>query len=349
MALLTTLSAGVSVRGRLRLAHALRMPERDAEAEVLELEASRAFQLLREARVVSLRPYARMRFAARRFQGWELRAGGQGLPDVLDGRSDLVSVIEGIGQERFEECFLRSDALTDDERARACCISTEQAARLRELVDRLYIQSEFEVQGTTQASERMMSAVAGVEIERDRPVLAFFHQDLWKGRYKVDAAKRVELLARLPSSDAREAESLLFRLDLLERRKSTLYQTLEMLLTAQADYLTSRDPARRAPLTQRTVAARLGVAPSSFNALISNKAIQLPWGLETPLKTLMPSPKAVFLERLNELAAENPDLSDKGLQYELSRRFGARLSRRSIAQYRSDLGLAGCRQRAVAV
>jgi hypothetical protein len=322
MALLTTLSPSVSLRGRLRLAHVLRMPERDAEAEIQDLESSRAFQLLREARVVSLQPYPRMRFGTRRFEGCELRASGTDLPEVLDGRGDLVRLMENIGQDRFEEYFLRAEALTDHERALACEISPEQAKQLRELVDRLYVQSEFEARGASQPAERVMSAVAGVEIENGRPVLAFFHQ-------------------------AREAEGLLFRLDLLERRKSTLYQALEMLLAAQADYLATGDPGRRVPLTQRTVAARLGVAPSSFSSVVSNKAIQLPWGLEAPLKTLMPSPKTVFLERLYDLAAEKPDLTDVGLGRELARRFGARLSRRSVAQYRSDLGLAGRRRRAV--
>lgn len=348
MALLTTVSPSVSLRGRLRLAHVLRMPERDAEAEIRDLEGSRAFQLLREARVVSLQPYPRMRFGVRRFEGWELRASGTALPEVLDGRGDLVWLMESIGQDRFEECFLRTEALTDEERARACEISPEQARQLRELVDRLYVQSEFEAQGASHQAERVMSAVAGVAIEDGRPVLAFFHQDVWKGRYEVDAGRRAELLARLPASEAREAEGLLFRLDLLERRKSTLYLALEMLLSAQAGYLSTGDSGRRVSLTQRTVAARLGVAPSSFNSVVSNKAIQLPWGLEAPLKTLMPSPKAVLLERLYDLAAEKPDLTDVGLGRVLASRFGARLSRRSIAQYRSDLGLGGRRQRAVA-
>lgn len=347
MALLTTVSTSVSLRGRLRLAHALRMPERDAEAELREIEASRAFKLLREARVISLQPYARMRFAARRFEGWELRASGSGMPEALDGRSDLVGLIEGIGEERFGECFLRGDSVSDEERARNCGISLAQAAQLREMVDRLYVQSEFESQAPAGVAERVMSAVAGVELEAGRPVLAFFHQDVWKGRYEVDADRRAEILARIPPSEARDAESLLFRLDLLERRKSSLYRALELLLAAQAEYFVTRDPSRRAPLTQRTVAARLGVASSTLNAVVSSKAIQLPWGLETPLKILMPSPKAVFLDRLSTLADENPRLTDQGLCRELNRRYGIGLSRRSVAQYRSELGLAGQRQRAV--
>lgn len=348
MRLLTTVSTRASLRGRLRLAAALRMPERDAEEEIREIEGSRAFRLLRESRVIAIRPYADMRFAARRFEGWELRSASQGVAEVLDGRGDLVRLMEGMGQERFEEFFLRADAMSDQQRAQACGISIAQAGQLRELVNRLYIQSEFETGTKHEAPAKVMSAVAGIEVEDGRPVLAFFHRDVWKGRYEVDSGRRSEVLARLDPADAREAESLLFKIDLLERRKSTLFQALEALIVHQADYLVTRDPAQRRPLTQRALAAQLAVAPNAFNMLISNKSIQLPWGLEAPVKHLMPSAKTILLERLHELATERPRLSDQALGLELARRFGARLSRRSVAQYRNDLGLAGSRQRAVA-
>lgn len=339
MALLMTVSAHLSLRGRLKLGHALQMPDGEAEEELRDIEASPKFQLLRETRVLSIRPYANMRFAARRFAGWELKAASQGLPEVLNGRGDLVRLLEQVGQERFEEYFLRGDELTEEDRARGCGISREQARQLSGLVDSLYVQSEFEAKGAPESTVRVISAVAGVEIEHGRPVLAFFNRDIWKGRYEIDPAKRAELLANLPSTEAREVEGLLFRLDLLERRKSTLYQSLEALIAVQADYFISKDPARRVPFTQRELASRLGVAPSGLNMLISNKAIQLPWGLATPMKALLPSAKSLLLGRLFDLAMENPCLSDEGLGHQMARRYGAEVSRRSVAHYRSNLGI----------
>ncbi len=81
-------------------------------------------------------------------------------------------------------------------------------------------------------------------------------------------------------------ELFILRLELVERRKSTLYRTLE-----------------------------------------------------APLKSLMPSAKSLFLRRLYDLAEKHPALSDAKLSDLLRRLYGAELSRRSVAQYRSELGI----------
>jgi DNA-directed RNA polymerase specialized sigma54-like protein len=116
---------------------------------------------------------------------------------------------------------------------------------------------------------------------------------------------------------------------------------LEEVVSAQAEFLLSRDPSRRKALTQRALSQRLDVSPSVLNRLIANKSVQLPWGLEAPLKVFVPSAKAILRDHLYQMAVESPELSDEALRRELKRRYGAELSRRSIAQYRKELGLGG--------
>lgn len=76
-----------------------------------------------------------------------------------------------------------------------------------------------------------------------------------------------------------------------------------------------------------------------LNRLISNKSVRLPWGLEAPLKVFVPSAKIMARERLHDLAVASPALSDEGLRVEMRRVHGLSLSRRSISQYRKELGL----------
>ncbi|MEK7287703.1 MAG: hypothetical protein AAB091_03995 [Elusimicrobiota bacterium] len=83
----------------------------------------------------------------------------------------------------------------------------------------------------------------------------------------------------------------------------------------------------------------LDIETSALNRMISNKAIQMPWGLEAPIKTLLPSAKTCLKERLYSLALAKPGLTDKKLAFELWLQCRARLSLRSIAQYRKELGL----------
>jgi len=350
MSFSATTSARPSVQGQLKLARLLEMPEWDFEARIRELERNELFGRLSALGVVSISPYLGARFAARRFAGRELRSSAGGLPELLDGKGNLAGLIARVGQERFEECFLRDSRLSDDERGRLCGISTVDAGRLRELVDRLYVQAEFEGSNNEPGAPiEMFSSVAGIQMESGKAVLAFFNREIWKGRYRVDEKKRDMVLASLGRKEAAQANRLLTELEFLELRKSTLYRLLELAIKTQNEFLASGEQDRRKPLTQKSVAAELNVHPSVLNRLISNKSVQLPWGLEAPLKAFMPSRKQIMRNHLYELAIQNPGLSDEGLRHGMRNIHGTLLSRRSVAQYRKDLGLSGSASRCCGV
>lgn len=340
----TTTSARSSVQVGIKLARLLELPEEDFAGRVRALEADVLFQRLRDKKVITLQPYAGAGFMARRFGGWGLRTASDGVA-ALDGRGDIAALLKRVGQKRFEACFLREEGFTDEERARLCKISREEAARLRELVDGLYVQAEFEGTAPAPPSAQVYSAVAGITVDGERPALAFFNRQVWRGRYQVDEERRRELLEALPPPEARRLDGFLRELGLLERRKSTLYRVLEALIEVQAKFLVSGDPFLRQALTQRELSARLDVSPSVLNRLISNKSLQLPWGLEAPIKALLPSRKSLMRDRLHELAQAIPDLTDEALARSLDGFYGVRLSSRSIAQYRAELGLGNVRER----
>jgi len=234
--------------------------------------------------------------------------------------------------------------MSDVERAEECDISVADSGRLRDFVNRAFIQAEFE--GPVEApAAKVFSAVAGIEIKDGEPALAFFHREIWKGRYKVDSEKLALLLPGLEPAERNRVEKLLRKIEFADKRKTTLYRALEILINVQADYLVSGEPGRRRPLSQKTLAKNLEVDPSVLNRLVSNKSIQMPWGMEAPMSVLLPSSKVVNLERLYSIASEKPELSDEGLRMELKVRHGVALSRRSVAQYRKDLSLAASGER----
>ncbi|HXS99525.1 MAG TPA: hypothetical protein VN915_02520 [Elusimicrobiota bacterium] len=342
----TANSAKAGLHGQMKLARLLEMSEKDFEKNVREVEASPLFARLVSAGALAVEPYSGARFASRRFGGWGLRTSSDGVPELIDGQGDVVALIKRVGQERFEELFLSDAALSDEERARRCDISPGEARRLREFVDRVYIQSELETPGADAAAPSVVySTVAGVEIVDGRPALAFFNREIWKGRYRVNEGGCERLKAAVPPREFKRLESFLRQLEHLDRRKSTLYRVLEAFLDAQADFFVTGEPGRRRPLTQLSLATDLEISPSVLNRLISNKSIQLPWGLETPLKNLVPSSKMLLRDRLYDLMLELPELSDQALRLEIESRWNAKLSRRSVAQYRKELGLGGCGKR----
>ncbi|MFA6435356.1 MAG: hypothetical protein WCW52_11755 [Elusimicrobiales bacterium] len=339
------LTASASVRtsaaliGALKLAHMAEMSEEAFEKELANMEGNRFFLLLKTSGAINLAEFPAARYAARRYAGYGLKLTSGYLPELTDGKGDLVGLIQGIGQEKFEACFLKDAVMSDAERARECNITVINASRLRDFVDRAFIQAEFDGPVAAPAA-KVFSAVAGIEIENGTPVLTFFHREIWKGRYKVDPDKLSALLMDLPLPERSGIEKALKRVEYADSRKSTLYRALEILISIQADYLLSGEPGRRRPLSQKTLAHNLEVHPSVLNRLVSNKSVQLPWGMEAPMSVLLPSSKTVNLERLYSIASGNPELSDEGLRAELKARHGVELSRRSVAQYRKDLRLA---------
>jgi len=322
----------------MKLSQMAAMSESEFEDLLKKLEKNRFFQLLKTSGALNLAEFPKARYAARRYAGYGLKLSGGGLPELSDGGGDLVKLMQGIGQEKFEACFLRDASMTDVERAEACDISVKDAVRLRDFVNRAYIQAEFEGAAAAPAAE-VFSAVAGIEIENGEPVVAFFHREIWKGRYAVDENKLSEVLKGLPVAEQDGVDKFLKRLALMDQRKTTLHRALERLISAQADYLRTGEPGRRVPLKQKELAAELGVHPSVLNRLISNKSLQMPWGTEIPMSVLLPTPKRINLERLYAISVENPEMTDNELCSELKSRHGVALSRRSIAQYRKDLSL----------
>ncbi len=342
----TGTKTSAALRGALKLAHMAEMSEEDFEKELAAVEGNRFFQLLKSSGAMNLAEFPSARYAARKYAGYGLKLSGGDLPELADGKGDLVGMIQGIGQEKFEACFLKDAVMSDVERAEECDITVQDAERLRDFVTRAFIRAEFE--GSAEApAAKVYSAVAGIELAEGAPVLAFFHREIWKGRYKVDGEKLTELLQGLPDTEKTGIEKVIKRLEFADKRKTTLYRALEILISVQAEYLATGEPGRRRPLSQKTLAKNLEVHTSVLNRLVANKSLQMPWGMEAPMCVLLPSSKEVNLERLYSIAAQKPELSDELLRVELKARHGVSLSRRSVAQYRKDLNLAASGRRSL--
>lgn len=335
---LGTRGAGV-IAARMKLARLFAATEEEARELALNLEESPVFKRLKLSGVVRLAEFPRARFAAKQFAGCGVKlSAGSGLGGLIDGNGEIVKLIQRVGRENFEKWFLRSEA-SEATAAEECDLTLVEARRLREFVDKVYIQAEFDSMGVEPQAppEKFYSAVAGITIENGRPVLAFFNREVWKGKYSVDSQRFSEYLSSLSGPEAEKAQSLMRRLEFIEQRKTTLYRLLELLLKAQEAYLVSGDPEKRKPLTQRDLSREIGTDPSVLNRLVSNKSVQLPWGLEAPLVVLIPSAKDIAKELLYGVIETNQGRSDEKLRQLLEERHAIKLSRRSIAQYRKEL------------
>lgn len=326
-----------ALAGRLHLARLLALDDQAYAEEMRRLESDPRFERLKSAGVLTLSPFSKAAFAARRFPGWRLGEPAEGAAELLDAASAEALLLRKVGERRFRECFLEGSGLSRAEKARRCGVSEAEAARLEDFLTRLWVREEL-AGPSSAAPAKGFSVVAGFVVEDGRPALRFFHREAWKGRWRLDDRGLAACAASLPPAEAEALRRFAARLVHTDKRKATLLKLLEALLEAQKEFLVSGDPARLAPLTQRSVSAAIGSDPSVVNRLASNKAVALPWGTEAPLKALMPSAKDLAKGVLAELASERPELSDSELRDALTAK-GVALSRRSVTQYRAELGL----------
>ncbi|MGG1518820.1 RNA polymerase factor sigma-54 [Paenibacillus oryzisoli] len=141
----------------------------------------------------------------------------------------------------------------------------------------------------------------------------------------------------------------------LEQRRDTILRVAWAIAEEQADYL-RQGPAGLKPLTLREIADQLGLHESTVSRAVSGKYAQTPWGvrelkaffasgLQTDLGDMASSAsvKAQLQSRILEENHAYP-YSDQRLA-ELLQQEGIRISRRTVAKYREELGIPPSTQR----
>ena len=135
-------------------------------------------------------------------------------------------------------------------------------------------------------------------------------------------------------------------LNSLERRGSTLRQCAEAILDAQYPFFSGQST-ELSPMTMGDLAERLGLHPSTISRATREKYLQCRQGTY-PLRYFFsralgeqgPSQQTVKLRLLELIRQEDRShpLSDQRLA-ELLAEQGIRIARRTVAKYRTELGL----------
>lgn len=143
-----------------------------------------------------------------------------------------------------------------------------------------------------------------------------------------------------------------FVLSCIEKRRATLLDIAQRVVTCQEEYLLHGGALR--PLTFRQLAEEMGVHESTVSRGVRDKYMQTPRAT-MPLRELFTTSldagetvsQAQALQMLKELIAREDKtcpLSDQALADRLHRQ-GVALARRTVAKYRESLGIPGAAQR----
>ena len=167
---------------------------------------------------------------------------------------------------------------------------------------------------------------------------------LMNDRYKSAAPLSVkETKEKKQIQDAYQRASMF--IEVLKQRQETLFNTMSAIVKCQRDYFLHGDERDLKPLGQQQIADMIGKDVSVVSRAVSNKYVQLPWGVRR-LKSFFgedingASRHEVYddLKKIVDAEDKRHPLSDDALCDRL-KELGYQLERRTVAKYRTTLNI----------
>jgi len=185
--------------------------------------------------------------------------------------------------------------------------------------------------------------VASVERGGEGFIIGYLSPSYARGRYSIDYQGFEELRGSgaIGEAEAKEIRQLFKKLELINSRKDTVTQILQNLVEKQVPYFESANVRALLPFSQKELAERIGLAPSSISRAINGKSLEMPWGEEKALRDLFPRPRRFRKEMVRQLLERGEEFpSDEAIKAKLEQEFGVSISRRSVASLRKELKIA---------
>jgi transcriptional regulator with XRE-family HTH domain len=340
---------------RLQQANLLEMPEEEFNKLAAEVESSPLFKkLYRRERIVRYQRYPRTDISTRFYQlNEEIAAGGMGALDVeslLSNKEDVVRQIQKTGLEKFKHYFLYPEpGVSVQEIAQECGLAVPEVEKINSLINEFSVMSEFYHPSVLSSGHGIhYSKVASIERGPEGFVIGYFSPSYARGKYSIDYQRFEELKGNgaFTTAEAKEIRQLFKKLELINSRKDTATRILHGIVEKQAPYFESGNSKALLPFSQKELAERIDIVPSSISRAISGKSLETPMGEEKALKDFFPRPRMFRKELVRQLLETGEEFpSDEAIKVKLEQEFGVSISRRSVANLRKELRIAAAWKR----
>jgi DNA-directed RNA polymerase specialized sigma54-like protein len=352
-ALTTDLRLKAQLMARVQTVQLLRLGETQIAELIREIESDPFFQRLlrpgnRDWKIIRFQPHPRTRLSDSFYEPDE-RTTPAGAPsdlaDLLNERREVLDLIRRVGREKFETHFLRAEeALSPEELAQTLGLAPPEVKRIQDFLLAFSVRAEFfdasGRTGTDPSLHRRVVRLARLGMDADGEArFDLLSPHLARGRYDIryDRLQAVSDGSELTPEEKRHLKAFVRRLELVNWRQNTLFRIMDLLCHHQRGWLAVRDALKRAPMTQRQMARKLAVAPSTVNRAIQDRSLVLPWGEEILLEELFCSRKNLCVDALEHLEEGDPAFSrmaDRELQEKLKSIVGVSVPRRTLNTYR---------------
>jgi DNA-directed RNA polymerase specialized sigma54-like protein len=331
---------------RLEQAGLLEMPEEEFNRLIAEVESSPLFKdLYRKERIIRHQRYPKTDISPRFYQLNEEIAAGTSTLDIeslLSNKEDVIRLIKKIGLENFKRYFLYPElGVSVEEVAQECNLELAEVEEINSLINEFSIMNEF-YNPSVLSSEHGIhySKVASIERGAEGFIIGYLSPSYARGRYSIDYERFEELResGAIAGAEVKKIRQLFKRLEIINSRKDTVTRILQGIVEKQAPYFESGNGKAVLPLSQKELAERIGLVPSSISRAISGKSLETPWGEEKALKDFFPRPRMFRKELVRQLLETGEEFpSDEAIKAKLEQAFGVSISRRSIANLRKEL------------
>jgi len=341
---------------QMEQANLLEMPEEEFQRLIVEMENSSLFKSLRQKeKIIRYQRFPQTDVSLSFNELKEEVIADKGFLDVeslLMDKEELVCRIKELGLEKFKRYFLYPEPeMTLEDIAQECDLELSEVKKISALIDEYSVMSEFYHPSAYSSDGGIRySKIVSIVRKPEGFVISYFSPANARGRYSIDYQRFEELCSQgvFDNAEVKAMRQLFRGLELINTRKDTVYRILQSIVEKQALYLESGNSKALLPFTQKDLAQKLELAPSSISRAIRNKSIETPWDEEKALKHFFPRPKKFKKELLQQfLEIENQPLSDEKIKAKLKEKFGVSLSRRSIASLRKELRIPSSRLRKV--
>ena len=343
----------VRLRGRLKLARMMSLPEDEFAGIIQEINDNPLFQELKRLTVIRYKRFPGPSVAAAKtiplneeISPGSPSFGGGELPD----QKRVLPIIERLGKENFQRYFLNNNERTTiAEIAEQCRITTEEVRRVNDFTDNFYLENEFS-QPRNNYRPRSISYTTVARIEKTDHgfVITSFSPDISRGKWTIHEEMLKESGNRFSPQEKRRIRGLLNKVRLVNERKSVIYQVLENIIEIQRDYLTSGDARDLKIFTQRSLSKKIRIDPSLISRAIARRKVEIPEAGEVLLRRFFPNERdsrKKFITKILEGEKGLRSWSDEKIRRILDEKYHLPSSRRTVCDCRRELNIPASAQR----
>jgi len=348
--------------GKIKVAEFLSIPEPDFEFYIQKVEKSPLFITLKEKyRIISYRKFYDVRDnRIPEFREETIAAQSEVEMEKLLSDPSVLDLLKRIGKVIGEESFreVLAGKVGIKQVIRKCSLSPSEAEIFQEFIYKLQLQEIINPSSSfTPSQYSRFFLIASFEWEGDDLVIRPVKEEsyLIKGKYQINYHRFKELVdaGKIKRSEINKIEEIFKKLDMINRRTTTIYRILHHLKELQLPFFKSGNLLDLVPCSQSELARSLNLHPSTVSRAIANKSILTPQGEEKPVKFFFSRRwiknllRKIILEEKEEIkkGTLSCSLTDDLIQKKMIEDYGINLSRRSISKYRKMLKIPPSHQR----